>query len=45
MVACRYGTSRSFAKTLDRRFALEELADAFRYEMSGEHFGKIGVEW
>lgn len=30
---------------VDRRFALEELADAFRYEMSAAHFGKIGVEW
>ena len=30
---------------IDRRFALEELADAFRYEMSGGHFGKIGVQW
>jgi NADPH:quinone reductase-like Zn-dependent oxidoreductase len=30
---------------IDRRFPLEELADAFRYEMSAGHFGKIGVEW
>ncbi|MBB3911515.1 zinc-dependent alcohol dehydrogenase family protein [Sphingomonas desiccabilis] len=30
---------------VDRRFALEELADAFRYEESGSHFGKIGVAW
>ena len=30
---------------VNRRFPLEELADAFRYEMSGGHFGKIGVEW
>ncbi|MBU2033983.1 MAG: NAD(P)-dependent alcohol dehydrogenase [Alphaproteobacteria bacterium] len=30
---------------VDRRFSLGELADAFRFEMSGEHFGKIGVEW
>lgn len=30
---------------IDRRFPLGELADAFRFEMSGEHFGKIGVEW
>ncbi|WP_394646856.1 NAD(P)-dependent alcohol dehydrogenase [uncultured Sphingomonas sp.] len=30
---------------VDRRFALEELADAFRFEMSAAHFGKIGVEW
>lgn len=30
---------------IDRRFALEDLAEAFRYEMSAAHFGKIGVEW
>lgn len=30
---------------IDRRFRLEDLADAFRYEMSGGHFGKIGIEW
>ena len=30
---------------VDRRFALEELADAFRSEMGAGHFGKIGVEW
>ncbi len=30
---------------IDRRFPLERLADAFRFEMSGGHFGKIGIEW
>lgn len=30
---------------LDRTFALEELADAFRYQESGDHFGKIAVAW
>ena len=30
---------------VDRRFPLERLADAFRFEESGDHFGKIGVEW
>jgi NADPH:quinone reductase-like Zn-dependent oxidoreductase len=30
---------------IDRRYPLEELADAFQYEMSGDHFGKIGIEW
>lgn len=30
---------------VDRRFPLERLADAFRFEMDGGHFGKIGVEW
>lgn len=28
---------------IDRSFALEELADAFRYEESGQHFGKISI--
>lgn len=30
---------------IDRRFPLEKLDDAFRFEMSGTHFGKIGVAW
>jgi NADPH:quinone reductase-like Zn-dependent oxidoreductase len=30
---------------VDRRFGLAALADAFRHEMGGSHFGKIGVEW
>ena len=30
---------------VDRRFPLEQLADAFRYEVGAGHFGKIGVEW
>lgn len=30
---------------VDRRFALDDLAEAFRYEMSGGHFGKIGIAW
>jgi len=30
---------------IDRRFALSELADAFRYQLSGSHFGKIGIAW
>jgi NADPH:quinone reductase-like Zn-dependent oxidoreductase len=30
---------------VDRRFPLDKLADAFRFEMSAGHFGKIGVEW
>ncbi|KIZ45352.1 MULTISPECIES: NAD(P)-dependent alcohol dehydrogenase [Rhodopseudomonas] len=29
---------------LDRSFALDKLADAFRYEESGAHFGKIVIE-
>jgi NADPH:quinone reductase-like Zn-dependent oxidoreductase len=30
---------------IDRRFALAELADAFRYEESNRHFGKICLEF
>jgi NADPH:quinone reductase-like Zn-dependent oxidoreductase len=30
---------------IDRKFALEETADAFRYEESGRHFGKICLEY
>jgi NADPH:quinone reductase-like Zn-dependent oxidoreductase len=30
---------------IDRTFGLNELADAFRHEESGSHFGKIGVAW
>ncbi|NYZ62022.1 zinc-dependent alcohol dehydrogenase family protein [Luteimonas deserti] len=30
---------------VDRRFPLEQLSDAFAYEMSAQHFGKIGIEW
>lgn len=30
---------------IDRRFALEELPDAFRFQIAADHFGKIGVEW
>lgn len=30
---------------MDRRFGLEELAEAFRFQEGGDHFGKIGVEW
>ncbi len=30
---------------IDRRFALEKLSDAFRFQQSAEHFGKIVVEW
>jgi NADPH:quinone reductase-like Zn-dependent oxidoreductase len=30
---------------VDRRFPLDRLADAFRFEMGAGHFGKIGVEW
>lgn len=30
---------------IDKSFALEELAEAFRYQESGSHFGKIVVEY
>ncbi|MDJ0513352.1 MAG: NAD(P)-dependent alcohol dehydrogenase [Methyloceanibacter sp.] len=30
---------------IDRSFPLEELADAFRFQESGGHFGKIAIEW
>lgn len=30
---------------LDQRFPLEKLADAFRLQENGSHFGKIVVEW
>jgi hypothetical protein len=29
---------------IDRSFPLGDLADAFRYQESGQHFGKICVE-
>ena len=29
---------------IDKSFPLAELADAFRYEASGAHFGKICVD-
>jgi len=30
---------------IDRTFAFDQLADAFRYQESGGHFGKIVVSW
>lgn len=30
---------------IDRSFALEQMADAFRYQESGEHLGKICLEY
>lgn len=30
---------------VDKSFAFDELADAFRYQETGQHFGKIVVEW
>ena len=37
--------STGLRPVIDRRFALEELADAFRYQQSGAHFGKVGIGW
>jgi len=30
---------------IDKSFGFEQLADAFRYQESGQHFGKIVLEW
>ena len=30
---------------IDKSFAFDELADAFRYQETGQHFGKIVLEW
>jgi hypothetical protein len=30
---------------LDGSFSLDQLADAFCYQASGVHFGKVAVEW
>lgn len=30
---------------IDRSFDFEQLPEAFRYQQSGSHFGKICVEW
>ena len=35
--------STGLRPVIDRSFPLEQLADAFRYQASGKHFGKIGV--
>jgi len=35
----------SIRPVVDRRFPLDQLADAFAFEASGSHFGKIGIEW
>lgn len=34
-----------YRPVIDRSFALEEIAEAFRYEESGRHFGKICLEY
>lgn len=30
---------------IDKSFGFEQLADAFRYQETGQHFGKIVLEW
>ncbi len=30
---------------IDKSFAFDELGDAFRYQATGKHFGKIVLEW
>jgi len=30
---------------IDKSFGFDQLADAFRYQETGQHFGKIVVEW
>lgn len=34
-----------FKPVIDRIFPLEQLADAFRLQQSGQHFGKICLSW
>jgi len=30
---------------IDKSFGFEQLADAFKYQATGQHFGKIVLEW
>jgi NADPH:quinone reductase-like Zn-dependent oxidoreductase len=34
-----------FKPVIDKSFGFEQLADAFRYQETGQHFGKIVLEW
>ncbi|MEZ4888673.1 MAG: NAD(P)-dependent alcohol dehydrogenase [Chitinophagales bacterium] len=34
-----------FKPVIDRSFGFDQLADAFRYQETGQHFGKIVLEW
>jgi NADPH:quinone reductase-like Zn-dependent oxidoreductase len=36
--------SNAIKPIVDKTFPLEALADAFRYEQAGKHFGKIGID-
>lgn len=41
----RFVEEKKIRPIIDRRYPLEQLADAFRYQESGAHFGKITVEF
>jgi NADPH:quinone reductase-like Zn-dependent oxidoreductase len=41
---CRALEALPFKPVIDRTFPLEKTADAFRFEMSAQHFGKICLE-
>jgi NADPH:quinone reductase-like Zn-dependent oxidoreductase len=45
MVMVRAIDATGLRPVIDRSFALAEIADAFRYEESGAHFGKICLEF
>ena len=34
-----------FKPIIDKSFAFDQLGDAFRYQETGQHFGKIVLEW
>lgn len=38
-------TAHDIRPVIDRHFPLEQLADAFRYQLSGAHFGKIILDF
>jgi len=37
--------SSNLKPVIDRSFGLDEIADAFRHEEAGKHFGKICLEF
>src|SRR3546814_10791702 len=43
LAMCRSIAVSGLRPVLDRTFALSDLAEAFRYQESGRHFGKIVV--
>lgn len=40
----RYLEKSHIKPAIDPRFPLSQLADAFRYQLSGKHFGKIVID-